>query len=98
MNYTLKPHSRPYGLNVPYKLLFQRFEDILAHHGGRPHWAKAHRLRPDDLRELYPRFDDFIRVLQEVDPQGMFRNEYVQRHLFGMEGPQYGERVFKRLQ
>ncbi len=90
--------SRPYGLNVPYKTLFQRFEDILARHGGRPHWAKAHRLRPDDLRKLYPRFDDFIGVLQEVDPQGMFRNEYVQRHLYGKEGPQYGERVFKRLQ
>ncbi|OBZ74341.1 L-gulonolactone oxidase [Grifola frondosa] len=89
---------KPYGLNVPYRKLFARFEDILARHGGKPHWAKAHRLRPDALRRLYPRFDDFVRVLEDVDPHGMFRNEYVQRHVFGKQGPEYDERVFKRLQ
>ena len=82
---------------MPYRKLFTRFEDLLARHGGRPHWAKAHRLRPDDLRQLYSRFDDFVAVLNRVDPQGMFRNEYVQRHLFGKEGEQYAERVFKAL-
>ncbi|KAG9311081.1 D-arabinono-1,4-lactone oxidase-domain-containing protein [Chiua virens] len=74
---------KPYGLEVPYSDLFDRFEAIMFRHGGRPHWAKAHPLRPDTLRTLYPRFDDFIRVLQDVDPHGIFRNEYVQRHIFG---------------
>lgn len=77
---------RPYGFEVPYKELFTGFEDIVIRHGGRPHWAKAHNMRPDDLRALYPRFDDFVRVLDEVDPQGMFRNEYVQRHIYGQQG------------
>jgi len=86
---------KPYGCQVPYRKLFQRFEDILFKHGGRPHWAKAHHLRPETLRKLYPRFDDFIQVLQDVDPQGLFRNEYVQRHLFGKTGPQFDGRVFK---
>ncbi|CAL1697949.1 unnamed protein product [Somion occarium] len=86
---------KPYGFNVPYRKLFAQFEAILAKHGGRPHWAKAHSLKPVELRRLYPRFDDFIRVLEDVDPRGMFRNEYVQRHLFGMDGPRWGERVFK---
>jgi len=89
---------KPYGLNVPYRKLFERFENILVRHGGRPHWAKSHRLRPDGLRALYPRFDDFTRVLNDVDPNGLFRNEYVQRHVFGKEGPQYHERIFKALQ
>ncbi|KAI0077661.1 L-gulonolactone/D-arabinono-1,4-lactone oxidase [Panus rudis PR-1116 ss-1] len=89
---------KPYGLNVPYRKLFERFESIMSRYGGRPHWAKAHRLRPDGLRVLYPRFDEFVRVIQDVDPQGMFRNEYVERHLFGKEGPQYHERVYKALQ
>lgn len=80
---------------MPYRALFTRFEEILSKYGGRPHWAKAHRLRPDDLRQLYPKFNTFIRVLEEVDPQGMFRNPYVQRHLFGMQGKEVGERVFK---
>jgi L-gulonolactone oxidase len=87
---------KPYGLEVPFRELFERFETILLRHGGRPHWAKAHRLRPDALRALYPRFDDFVRVLQTVDPHGMFRNEYVQRHIFGKTGPEFDDEVFRR--
>ena len=86
---------RPYGLEVPYQTLFQGFEAILARHGGRPHWVKAHSLRPDTLRKLYPRFDDFVRVLDDVDPDGIFRNEYVQRHIFGKTGPEYDGGVFR---
>ena len=88
---------RPYGRNVPYRKLFERFEAILARHHGRPHWAKSHPLRRDDLRALYPRFDDFVRVLDEVDPRGLFRNEYVERHIFDKRGPQFDQRVFKRI-
>ncbi|TFK37618.1 gulonolactone oxidase Lgo1 [Crucibulum laeve] len=74
---------KPYGFNVPYRKLFEGFENIVARHQGRPHWAKAHRLQPDGLRKLYPRFDDFIRVIESVDPCGMFRNEYIERHIMG---------------
>ena len=28
----------------------------------------------------------------------MFRNPYVERHIFGKKGPEYGERVFKEIQ
>jgi L-gulonolactone oxidase len=87
---------KPYGLEVPFRELFERFEAILLRHGGRPHWAKAHPLGPDILRTLYPRFDDFVRVLQDVDPHGIFRNEYVQRHIFGKTGPKFGGEVFRR--
>ncbi|KAJ7874397.1 D-arabinono-1,4-lactone oxidase-domain-containing protein [Mycena leptocephala] len=58
----------------------------------RPHWAKAHHFAPETLRTLYPRFDDFVRVMHEVDPEGVFRNEYVRRHVLGEA---VGERVFK---
>jgi len=75
--------QRPYGFSVPYRRYFEGHERIVSRYQGRSHWAKAHRLQPDDLRELYPRFDDFIRVIQEVDPHGMFRNEYIQRHILG---------------
>jgi len=52
-------------------------------------------MRPEALRERYPRFNDFTRILETVDPHGMFRNEYVQRHIFGMKGQQVDDRVFK---
>ena len=87
---------RPYGLNVPYRKLFSHFEQIMLRHCGKPHWAKTHPLRPDDLRKMYPRFDDFVRLVERVDPHGVFRNPYVERHLFGMRGHQYDERVFKK--
>ena len=89
--------ARPYGYNVPYRKLFERFENIALRYGGRPHWAKSHPLRGDELRKLYPRFDDFIQVLEEVDPSGMFRNAYIQRHIFDHRGPEYHGRVFKRI-
>lgn len=90
---TTDPFRRPYGLNVPYRALFARFEAILIRHGGRPHWAKSHPLRATELRALYPRFDDFVRVLQGVDSEGVWRNEYVERHLLEKE---IDGRVFKR--
>ena len=83
---------RPYGFNVPYRKLFRQFEDIVARNGGRPHWAKAHHLRPADLRAMYPRFDDFSAVLHRIDPSGVMRNEYVARHILGEN---IGERIFK---
>ncbi|TFK49972.1 L-gulonolactone D-arabinono-1,4-lactone oxidase [Heliocybe sulcata] len=73
---------KPYGFDVPYQKLFDEYGAIIASHGGRPHWAKAHHLRPGDVRELYPRTDDFIRTVEKYDPVGMFRNEYVTRHIF----------------
>jgi L-gulonolactone oxidase len=70
---------------------------VLLRHGGRPHWAKAHPLRPAQLRTMYPRLDDFVRVLARVDPAGTLRNAYVDRHLFGASGPEAADRVFKEL-
>ncbi|KAJ7136288.1 D-arabinono-1,4-lactone oxidase-domain-containing protein [Mycena filopes] len=84
---------KPYGFNVPYRRFFAGFEAIVARHNGRPHWAKAHHFGPSTMRRLYPRFDDFVRVMREVDPEGVFQNEYVRRHVLGEE---VGERVFKR--
>jgi len=89
---------KPYGLPVPYRLLFERFEGIVTRHRGRPHWAKAHSLRPDALYELYPRFEEFRELLEVIDPKGVFRNEYVSRHVFGATGARFGERVFKTRQ
>jgi len=86
---------KPYGFNVPYRKLFERFERIVIRYGGRPHWAKAHSLRPDALSLLYPRFESFRELLNVVDPEGVFRNEYVSRHIFGATGARFGARVFK---
>lgn len=83
---------RPYGLHMPYRQIHEKFAALLASHGGRPHWAKQHALKPRDLEALYPKFADFRRVIRRVDPDGLMRSEYVRRHL---EGENIAERMFK---
>ncbi|KAJ7778513.1 D-arabinono-1,4-lactone oxidase-domain-containing protein, partial [Mycena metata] len=77
---------KPYNLPTRYRALFAEFERILAMHGGRPHWAKAHHLDARATRALYPDFGKFLKVVREVDPTGIFRNEYIERHLMGGGG------------
>ena len=62
---------------------------------GRPHWAKAHTLTPPELRTLYPEFDRFVALVHETDPDGMFRNEYVRRHLLGEKSDAVEDGVFR---
>lgn len=60
---------------------FAAFEAIVAEHAGRPHWGKLHTLDAERLRPLYPRFDDVLRVRADLDPTGLFRNDYLDRVL-----------------
>ncbi|MGO1347670.1 MAG: D-arabinono-1,4-lactone oxidase [Brevibacterium aurantiacum] len=62
---------------------FRVVEQICRRHGGRPHWGKIHTLGADDLRELYPRFDDFCALRQKLDPNAMFGNRFTDS-LFGL--------------
>lgn len=84
--------SRPYNYPVPYRRYFQGFVDIMMKYDGRPHWAKDHSFRSEGLRGLYPRFDEFMKLIRRMDPHGIFRNEYVQRHFFDMN---VNPRIFK---
>jgi hypothetical protein len=75
--------GRPYGLPVRHERLLSEFSKIMESFSGRPHWAKQHHLSSDDLRKLYPRFDDFVRVTDGMDPRGTWKSEYTRRHLGG---------------
>ncbi|TFD53432.1 FAD-binding protein [Cryobacterium frigoriphilum] len=60
---------------------FRAVEEILLAHDGRPHWGKLHEQTADSLRQLYPRFDDFLRVRDRLDPERRFSNPYLERVL-----------------
>jgi len=62
---------------TPYDRYFRAAEQLLREAGGRPHWGKLHNLTHEDLRERYPRFDDFRDVRRSVDPDGLLRNRYL---------------------
>jgi L-gulonolactone oxidase len=62
---------------TPYDRYFTAVERLFVEAGGRPHWGKLHNLGADELRTRYPRFDDFLAVRRSVDPEGLFRNAYL---------------------
>lgn len=86
---------RPYNRPVRYRQLFAKFEALMRHYSGRPHWAKAHSCSPTELSQLYPHWHDFLATRQRYDPQEVFVNPYVARHLLGRIGEGNDTRVFK---
>ncbi|MGO2846235.1 MAG: D-arabinono-1,4-lactone oxidase [Brevibacterium aurantiacum] len=42
-----------------------------------------HSLGANDLREIYPRFEDFCALRQKLDPNAMFGNRFTDS-LFGL--------------
>jgi xylitol oxidase len=58
-------------------------ENGLASFGTRPHWAKLFTMSPAHLQSLYEKLPDFRQLLQHYDPQGKFRNEFLNKYIFG---------------
>ncbi|MDU2597702.1 MAG: D-arabinono-1,4-lactone oxidase, partial [Dermabacter sp.] len=57
--------------------------DTLVEFEGRPHWGKMHWLREAELRELYPNFEQFVSVRNELDPDRLFSTPYLDSLLGG---------------
>ena len=55
---------------------FRDVEDILRAYDARPHWGKMHYREADELSKLYPRWDEFITLRNQLDPQRTFSNAY----------------------
>ena len=52
---------------------------------ARPHWGKLFTMSPARLQSLYEKMPDFRRLLEAYDPQGKFRNEFLDTYIFGTE-------------
>jgi len=61
-----------------------KIEEALAPFGARPHWGKLFTVSHAGLEALYEKMPDFQTLLQQYDPQGKFRNEFLDKHIFGM--------------
>ncbi|MFF5080667.1 D-arabinono-1,4-lactone oxidase [Actinoplanes sp. NPDC000266] len=66
---------------VTYEPYFRAMEAVCQPLGGRPHWGKLHYRTAEDLRPVYPKFDDFVAVRDRLDPARVFANEYLDRVL-----------------
>lgn len=59
-------------------------EQELAPFGVRPHWGKLFTIPPAQLKARYERWTDFQQLLRQYDPQGKFRNEFLEKNIFSV--------------
>jgi xylitol oxidase len=50
---------------------------------ARPHWGKLFATPPEDLKSIYEKLPAFIDLCKTYDPQGKFRNEFLNTNIFG---------------
>lgn len=62
---------------MPWKEAFAAIEPVFAAHGGRPHWAKRHTLKSEDVVRLYPQARRWGDMRKRVDPAGKFLNDHL---------------------
>jgi D-arabinono-1,4-lactone oxidase len=74
---------RPYNRDPPcHERYYEAFEWLMKELGGRPHWAKNFRdITSQDTQEMYPDIAEWLRVRDEVDPDGMFLGDWHRRYL-----------------
>ena len=74
---------RPYNSDPPcHERYYQAFEWLMKEMGGRPHWAKNFRnVTSEETHKMYPEMSEWLRVRDEVDPEGMFLGGWHRRYL-----------------
>jgi xylitol oxidase len=65
--------------------LLPTIEEQLAPFNARPHWGKLFTIPPTRLRSLYEKLPDFQDLLRSYDPQGKFRNAFLDTYIFGAD-------------
>jgi FAD/FMN-containing dehydrogenase len=69
--------SLHHNAGLPFDAYFNDIEPIFRAYGGRPHWGKKHNLKAQQLRSLYPMWDQFAEARQQLDPQGVLLTPYL---------------------
>jgi alditol oxidase len=49
----------------------------------RPHWGKLFTINPAQLHDSYQKLPDFIDLCRRYDSKGKFRNDFLNRNIFG---------------
>jgi xylitol oxidase len=65
------------------KMILPLIEAKLAPFDARPHWAKLFTMAPANLRSRYAKMSDFQAMVAQYDPGGKFRNEFINKNLYG---------------
>ncbi len=57
-------------------------EQELAPYRARPHWGKLFTTSSAQLKSLYEKLPDFIELSRKYDPNGKFRNDFLNQNIF----------------
>jgi alditol oxidase len=76
IHFTLKPDGPAVSKLLPV------IERELAPFDVRPHWGKLFTIAPERLRTKYSKLPEFIELSKSYDPQGKFRNEFLNTNIF----------------
>jgi len=64
------------------KQIFPQIEAQLKPFNPRPHWAKLFTLPPQQLQAEYTRLAAFKSFVNQHDPTGKFRNDFIETNLY----------------
>ena len=64
------------GTFSPVSADFRACDNLFAEFNGRPHWGKLHFMTADRVARLFPRYDDFVAMRRQFDPNGTFLNKH----------------------
>jgi len=48
----------------------------------KPHWGKLFTIDPKILHQRYEKFSDFLALVKKYDPDGKFRNAYLDLNIY----------------
>jgi len=57
-------------------------EKELAPFRARPHWGKLFTTSPAALKSIYTKMPEFVELAKKYDPQGKFRNDFLNKNIF----------------
>lgn len=60
-----------------------QIEERLAPYKARPHWGKLFTMSKEEVQPLFEKLSAFQQLLNQYDPNGKFRNQFLDTYIFG---------------
>lgn len=76
IHFTWKQNPDEVGKLIP------MIESELAPYRVKPHWGKLFKMNPAIIHQRYERFSDFLALVKKYDPDGKFRNHYLDLNIY----------------
>jgi alditol oxidase len=77
IHFTWKPETEAVTRLLP------QIEKALEPFHPKPHWGKVFVMPADTLASRYEKMDEFKKLVAAYDPKGKFRNQFLDRNLYG---------------